>query len=139
MSVLHKQTVLLCLSSSSKLYICLSSSNKLYFSVCPPAKKLYICLSSSNKLYFSVCPPATNCTSLSSSNKLYNVREDPGEHDNLYGKPEYAEIQAELEQWLKEEQPKLVPFPKTMKKNPMGASKYYSGAVSPGWCCPNCA
>lgn len=82
-------------------------------------------------MYLAVC--------LSFSNKLYNVAKDPEERYNLYGTPEVKDIQKELEDWLKEEQPKLIPFPKNIPKNGMGRAEYYSGAVSPGWCCPNCS
>ena len=80
----------------------------------------------------------TFCLVPFSSYKLYDVVNDKEERHNLFDDDRYATIRQELLDWLAEEQPKLVPFPKDLKKNRYGNSKFYSGMVSPGWCCPNC-
>ncbi|XP_076446367.1 arylsulfatase J-like [Babylonia areolata] len=82
---------------------------------------------------------ATSVDGFEPDETLFNVREDPGETKNLI---DLAEDDIRLGSYLKKlrevldaETPKVIPFPDEVPKNPMGKSKHYSGANSPGWCC----
>ncbi|XP_076447122.1 uncharacterized protein LOC143284305 [Babylonia areolata] len=82
---------------------------------------------------------ATSVDGFEPDEALFNVREDPGETKNLI---DLAEDDINLRCYLKKlrevldaETPKVIPFPDEVPENPMGRSKHYSGANSPGWCC----
>ncbi|XP_076471143.1 arylsulfatase J-like [Babylonia areolata] len=82
---------------------------------------------------------ATSVEGIYPDEALFNVREDPGERNNLIEEAKtnctLGKILAELRSVLYRELPNVIPFPDHIPKNPMGNARYYSGAKSPGWCC----